>query len=363
MEILNHNLLPIALNIGLVLSGMIVLLLMIITAVHWQSDRQQKHAIAFDRNNEQLLVSYIECNIPVTEVIKSVKKKPLEAMRLLMEFSKKLQPVDQSRLLPLFGELIEVDEETSSLNSPSLKRRLQAAERLGYLKNETSANALLHALEDELMEVRYCAARSLAAHGQTKYIEPTLLAFDTEHEINWLRLVEIICDYGSLAVPSLLSVLENSQRKYPNYIVNVAIRVLGVLKEPRAVHELIHLLDHSDFSIRLNAARALGEIGDPAAIPPIAELSHDRDWAVRNKAIEAIGKLHAKTHIPILIEALSDSSWWVRFSSAQALRSLGQHGIQKLKEIMKSTHDVYAHDMCCQILGEHGLLEITNNPS
>jgi len=292
MEILNHNLLPIALNIGLVLSGMIVLLLMIITAVHWQSDRQQKHAIAFDRINEQLLVSYIECNIPVTEVIKSVKKKPLEAMRLLMEFSKKLQPVDQSRLLPLFGELIEVDEETSSLNSPSLKR-----------------------------------------------------------------------DYGSLAVPSLLSVLENSQRKYPNYIVNVAIRVLGVLKEPRAVHELIHLLDHSDFSIRLNAARALGEIGDPAAIPPIAELSHDRDWAVRNKAIEAIGKLHAKTHIPILIEALSDSSWWVRFSSAQALRSLGQPGIQKLKEIMKSTHDVYAHDMCCQVLGEHGLLEITNNPS
>jgi len=312
MEILNHNLLPIALNIGLVLSGMIVLLLMIITAVHWQSDRQQKHAIAFDRINEQLLVSYIECNIPVTEVIKSVKKKPLEAMRLLMEFSKKLQPVDQSRLLPLFGELIEVDEETSSLNSPSLKRRLQAAERLGYLKNETSANALLHALEDDVMEVRYCAARSLAAHGQTKYIEPTLLAFDTEHEINWLRLVEIICDYGSLAVPSLLSVLENSQRKYPNYIVNVAIRVLGVLKEPRAVHELIHLLDHSDFSIRLNAARALGEIGDPAAIRGNRQVARKNAYPHFNRSLVRLLMVGA-----LFIRPGSSLAWSTRNSETQ----------------------------------------------
>ncbi len=363
MEILNHNLLPLALNIGLALTGMIFLLLMIITAVHWQADRQQKHAIAFDQINEPLLMSYIECETPKTAVIKSMEKKPFEAMRLLMEFSKNLQPTDQSRLLPLFSELIEVDKETSALNSTSIKRRLQAAERLGHLKNDTSADALLHALEDEVMEVRYCAARSLAAHGQTKYIEPTLLAFDTDHEINWLRLVEITCDYGSFAVPTLLSVLENSQGKYSNNIINVAIRVLGVLKETQAVHELIRLLDHSDFSIRLNAARALGEIGDPVAISPIAELSHDPEWAVRNKAVEAIGKLHAKTHIPILTEAMSDSSWWVRFSAAQALHSLGLTGIEKLKDIMKSTHDVYAHDMCCQVLGEHGLLEITNNPS
>lgn len=363
MEILNYNLLPLALNIGLVLSGMIVLLLLIITAVHWQADRQHQHTIAFDRINKPLLMSYMECNTPETVVIKSMEEKPLEAMRLLMEFSNQLKPIEQSRLLPLFTGLIAFDVETSALYSPSTKRRLQAAERLGYLKNETSADALLHALEDKVMAVRYCAARSLAAHGQPKYIEPTLLAFDTEHEINWLRLVEITCDYGSSAVPTLLSVLKNSQGKYPNNIINVAIRVLGVLKEPQAVHELIHLLDHTDFSIRLNAARALGEIGDPAAISPVAELSHDPDWAVRNKAIEAIGKLHGKMHIPILTEALSDSSWWVRFSAAQALHSLGPLGIQKLKEIMKSTHDAYAHDMCCQVIGEHDLLEINNNPS
>jgi len=130
MEILNHNLLPLALNIGLVLTGMIFLLLVIITAVHWQADRQHKNAIAFDRINEPLLMSYIECDTPITAVIKSMKEKPLEAMRLLMEFSKNLQPFEQSRLVPLFGSLIEVDEETSALNSPSIKRRLQAAERL-----------------------------------------------------------------------------------------------------------------------------------------------------------------------------------------------------------------------------------------
>ena len=363
MEILNYNFYPLAFNIGLVISSMIVILIVIITATHWQADRKQKCTIAFDRINEPLLMGYIEGSTPNTVVIKSMEDNPLEAIRLLMEFSKKLQQPEQFRLLPLFTALIDVDKESTALNSPFIKRRLQAAERLGYLKNETSADALLHALEDKVMEIRYCAARSLAAHGQTKHIEPTLLAFDTEHEINWLRLVEITCDYGSSAVSTLLSVLENTQSKYPNNIINVAIRALGALKEQQAVHELIQLLDHTDFSIRLNAARALGEIGDPVAILPIAELSHDTDWAVRNKAVEAIGKLHAEMQIPILTEALCDSSWWVRFSAAQALHSLGITGIEKLKYIMKSTNDVYAHDMCCQVLGEHDLLVINNNPS
>ena len=363
MEILNQNLSSLVLDIGLVLSGMIIVLLMIITVVHAKTDRHQKIATAFDNANKPLLLSYLEGDTPRMTVIRSMEKEPSEAMRMLMDYSLKLQPTAQSRLLPLFAGLISVEREISELDNPHSKRRLQAAERLGYLKNETSAETLLYALKDEVLAVRYCAARSLAAHGKTAYIEPTLLAFDTEHEINWLRLVEIICSYGRPAVPKLLEMLGKPDGIYPNNILNVAIRALGTFKAPQAVQPLIHLLDHSDFSIRLNAARALGDIGDPEAIMPIANLSHDADWAVRNKAVEAIGKLHAKTQIPVLAEALTDSSWWVRFSAAQALHSLGRPGIEKLEEIMKNTRDLYAHDMCCQVLGEHDVLDTINNPS
>lgn len=363
MEILNYNLSSLALNIGLVISGMSAVLLMITTAVHWHKDRRKTQTMAFDKINEPLVMSYLDGKTPQIQVIKSMENDPMEAMQLLMDIHKKLPPTEQSRLLHLFAALPHVDNEISALDSPFTKRRLQAAERLGYLRNEGSAQALLHALEDDVLAVRFCAARSLAAHGNTDFIEPTLLAFETEPDIDRLRLVEIVLDYGTPAIPKLLAIIDSAKGKYSNNIMNVAIRALGTFKEPRSVNPLIRLLDHSEFSIRLNAARALGNIGDPAAISPVAELSRDPDWSVRNKAIQAMGKLHAESQIPVLVEALADPSWWVRYSAAQSLYSLGQPGIDKLNEIMNHTQDLSAHDMCCQVIGEHDLHDIKNNPS
>jgi HEAT repeat protein len=363
MEILDYNLSSLALNIGLVISGMSAVLLMITTAVHWHKDRRKTQIMTFDKINEPLVMSYLEGKTPQIQVIKSMENDPLEAMQLLMEIHKKLPPSEQSRLLHLFAALPHVDNEIPALDSPFTKRRLQAAERLGYLRNEASTEALLHALEDDVLAVRYCAARSLAAHGNTDFIEPTLLAFETEPDIDWLRLVEIVLDYGTPAIPKLLAIMNSPSGKYSNNILNVAVRALGTFKEPRAVNRLIRLLDHSEFSIRLNAARALGSIGDPAAISPVAELSHDPDSSVRNKAIQAIGKLHAESQIPVLVEALADPSWRVRYSAAQSLYSLGQPGINQLNEIMNHTQDLSAHDMCCQVISEHDLHDIKNNPS
>lgn len=363
MEILNYNLSSLALNVGLVISGMSVVLLMITTAVHWHKDRRKTQTMAFDRINEPIVMSYLEGKTPQMQVIKSMQNDPLEAMQLLMDIHKKISPDEQSRLLHLFAALPDIDKEISALDSPFTKRRMQAAERLGFLRNEASAEALLHALEDDVHAIRHCAARSLAAHGNTDFIEPTLLALDSETEIDWLRLVEIVLDYGTSAALTLLRIMNHPGGKYSNNILNVAIRSLGTLREPRAVKPLIRLLDHSEFGIRLNAARALGNIGDPAAISPVAELSHDPAWSVRNKAVQAMGKLHAESQIPILVEALADSSWQVRYSAAQSLYSLGQNGIQQLHEIMNQTQDLSAHDMCCQVIGEHDLHDTKNHPS
>lgn len=363
MEVLILNFLSVALYAALVLSTLCVVLLMAITALHWHADRHQRHAIAFDRSNKPLLMSYLEGTAPRMAVMRSMEEKPSEALRLLMELSAELQPSAQSRLLNLFPGFVEADKEISALESTQTKRRLQAAERLRYLKDESSTEALLDALDDDVLTVRYSAARSLAAHGNTESIEPILLAFDAEHQINWFRLIEIITDYGSSAVPTLLAVLENPEGKYSTNILNVAIRSLGIFMEPQAVKPLIHLLDHPDISIRLNAAHALGDIGDPTALTPVAELSHDPNWEIRNNAVQAIGKLHAENQIPILEEALSDPSWWVRFTAAEALYSLGQPGIEKLKEIKKSTHNPYAYDMCRQVIGEHEILDQNNIPS
>lgn len=363
MEILDNTYMEAVLNVGLVMSGMSIALIMITMVAHWLAERRQQHTLAFDRVNEPIVMNYLIGKTPQISVISAMGQEPSEAMNLLMELSRKLQPSAQSRLLPLFTGFSAVEKEITELDSPHAKRRIQAAERLAFLKNETSAEALVHALEDEAVAVRYGAARSLAAHGRPEFIEPTLLAFDLEHEINWFRLVEIISDYGPVAAPTLLTILEDPQWRESSSILNVVIRALGLLEELQAVGPLIELLHHPDLSVRLNAARALGDIGDPAAILPISALSHDPDAAMRKKAVDAMGRLQAETQIPVLEEALADESWWVRFSAAEALYSLGETGIRKLRDIRKNTHDVYVHDICSQILSEHELHNQKGNPS
>ncbi|HEX5791168.1 MAG TPA: HEAT repeat domain-containing protein [Luteolibacter sp.] len=363
MEILNQNMSVLAWNAGLLLMALSVALVLVIAIVHWRAERRRRHTLEFDQVNEPLVMSYLEGHVPQIAVIGSMGGEPSEAMDLLMELSRKLQPTAQSRLLPIFAGLPGVDQEVTALESPHAKRRLQAAERLAFLKNESSTEALLHALGDEVVAVRYGAARSLAAHGKPETIEPTLKAFDARHEINWFRLVEIILEYGPAASPVLLSMLANPDWSGSGNILHVVIRSLGLLKERRAVEPLIGMLNHTDIGVRLNAARALGDIGDPQAIEPVSGLSHDPDWAVRKKAVEAIGKLHAETQMPVLEEALSDPSWWVRFTAAEALYALGAHGIDRLKEIRRNTHDIYVHDICSQVLSEHDVHNQKANPS
>ena len=363
MEILSPNFTSIALNITLLLSALSGGVLLVITGVHWQIVRDKKHTTTFRQAAEPLIASYLAGHTTEQTVIEAMQKDPPEALSLLIKFSLKLKRAMRSRLLPLHASILMVDTEIAALKSSHIKRRVLAAEHLGYFKSTDSSEALLKALDDDVLAVRFSAAHSLAAHGKLEAIEPILLALDIPDQMHWQRVVEVILDYGLSAAPIIFNVLENSKEIYSNNIVNVAIRTLGLFRTPEALQPLIKLLDNPDYSIRLNAAHALGQIGDPAAIVAVAKLADDPAWRVRNEAVDAIGQLHAEKQIPILLHALTDSSWWVRFSAAQALHSLGQAGIIALKEVMKNTVKCHARDICRQVLEEHHIFDTKKNPS
>lgn len=357
MEILGPNFISIVLNIGLFLLVLSVILLLVITVVHWQTDRHQKHTATFDQSIHPIIVSYLDGHTTEQAAIEAMRKDPTNALCLLIHLFQKLEPNKRPRLQPLFAALIVIDDEISALESHNVKRRLLATERLGYLKTETSAMALLQSLDDEIPAIRLSAARSLAAHGKTDAIEQILLALDLPEELDDLRVVEAISHYGPSAAPTLLAVLEDTTGKYSNDTIIVASRVLGMLQTPEAVQPLISLLHNTEPSVRLNAAQALGELGNPEAISSLAALANDPEWEVRSKAMEAIGALHADRQIPVLSRALCDPSWWVRSSAAQALHSLGQPGINELQDVMTHTADNHAREMCCQVLEEHNILD------
>jgi HEAT repeat protein len=91
------------------------------------------------------------------------------------------------------------------------------------------------------------------------------------------------------------------QIEYDRYY---AVHLLGALKNPEAVPDLLALLH--DETVNYNAAWALGEIGDGRAIRPLIGALKDSDARMRVSAIHALEKLQAREAVPHLRALLSD---------------------------------------------------------
>lgn len=357
MEILAPSFLRAALDVSLTLAAMSALVLAVIVIVRLRAQTRAHKAAAFRSAAEPLVTAYLAKRESVEPVVEALRQDPANALELLMQTSDRLEPRERLPLHPLFHSLPQQQKETGALQNRHWERRLQAAERLGYIGDDLSAPALLEALQDPVLAVRFAAARSLATLCETGSIRDIVLAFDLPSEMNQRRVAEVLYSFGPAGAATLLEILENKEGGFSDNAIDVAARVLGMLREPAAIEPLTRLLEHSDFRVRLNAVRSLGMIGDRAASDPIARLASDKSWEVRNVVMQSLGKLHADRHIAILSEGLRDASWWVRFSAAQALWSLGKPGREALTAALNESSDRFARDMSRQILEEHGAIE------
>lgn len=357
MEILAPSLLRAALDISLVLAAMSILLLAVIIIVRLRAQAEAHKADVFRRAVEPLITAYLAKREKIENVVDALQRDPANAMPLLMDIADRLEPQERLPLHTLFVSLPQQQKESTALQNRHWERRLQAAERLGYLGDDLSAPALLDALQDPVLAVRYAAARSLATLRENSAIRSIVLAFDLPSEMNQRRVAEVLYSFGPTAAAPLLEILKNKDGVFSDNVIDVASRVLGMLREPAAVEPLTKLLDHPEFRVRLNAVRSLGTIGDRAASDPIARLAHDTSWEVRNVVMQALGKLHSERHIGLLTEGLRDASWWVRFSAAQALWEMGKPGHEALTTAMNDSADRFARDISRQILEEHGAIE------
>jgi len=359
MELLSSETLRVAFNVALMLTAMSAVVLAVIVAVRVAAQSEDRHAARFRRRAEPLVTAYLAGREKTPAVAAVLQQDSDRALPLLMEISDRLEPDTRAALRPLFTSLPLREKEAAALRHRRWERRMQAAERLGYLGDGISVPALLDALQDPVLAVRFAAARSLATIGEKRAIPQITLAFDLPGEMNQRRVAEILLEFGPDGKRELLDVLRNADRAYSDNAVGVAARVLGMLRATEASGPLTDLLGHDDFRIRLNAVRSLGLIGDRAATGAVAKLCTDPAWEVRNAAMQALGRLQAESCLANLTAALRDDSWWVRFSAAQALWELGQPGREALTTAMSGDSDRYARDMSRQVLEEHGALRGT----
>jgi len=101
-----------------------------------------------------------------------------------------------------------------------------------------------------------------------------------------------------------------------------ATKVLGEIKDGRAVPGLINVLLHNDWRVRAAAASALGEIKDPRAVPALIKVMLDEDRAVRGDAEKALLKI-GNFAVSEFIRALGDDNLDTRKVAVKILDNLG----------------------------------------
>jgi len=355
MEILAPTLLRTFFWIAVALTLASLLSLLFIIALRWLTDRRLQHTSRFRRNAGPLVSAYAETNTTNgSDTLAVLQADRQEARLLLLTLSAAAAPPERAKIATLFAGLNLVPDELSRLDSRRWETRMEAAQNLGYMGDDTAVPALRKTLHDEVLAVRLAAAYSLAALGRTETTSEIITAFDLPGEMNQRRVAEILMKFGPDGTQTLLAVAANTEGKYSDNAIGVAVRVLGLLHAQPAAKQLLPLLKHSEYRVRLNAARSLGLIGDAATAHEITPLVEDQTWEVRNAAVQALGRLKANQEAT-LVKALADHAWWVRFSAARALYALGDTGIRALKDAVAGNADGYARDISRQVLQENGL--------
>ena len=351
------NLIAIVLTSALVLTFLSVLLLIVIIGLRIFTDRSLEHESDFRKRALPVLKGFLGGDAPADVTVAILSKDPYRALQLLMEESDSLGEGGRDKLRPLFASFSVVKEEISILKSNLWQNRLHAAVRLGYFGDDSALPALMTALRDDVVAVRFAAARSLSQLSCTEAVEPIIRSLDVPGEVSQRRVAEILFILGAKANEAILEILKSAS--YNDASLSIAARVAGLLRDKLAVPPLQNLLTHQVPNVRLNAVRSLASIGDHATIPSIASLSGDSSWEVRSSVMAALGRLHATTQIPLLLQGLSDQEWWVRHNAGASLIQLGDQGIKALRNAVDHHVDAYGRDVSRQILQQQGLLPAT----
>ena len=203
--------------------------------------------------------------------------------------------------------------------SPMKWTRARALRVLGELKVPASVPTLLQALEDRDSDVRNVAARSLG-RMKLQAAEEALVSLLGKHDQAVSARIAAICiEMGPRTAPLLIRSLRDGSPKARFW----SARILGEIRDPRAVRSLGDALLDPEADVRSASTWALGEIGERATGPLVEPLLRDPLWYVRAHAAESLGKLGDGSYAPVLGDALRDRSWWVRKNALDALVRLG----------------------------------------
>jgi HEAT repeat protein len=267
-------------------------------------------------------------------------------LRLLLRQLDLLRGSEAATITDYLEQAAFVDELAGRLAHGRPWQRAAAADELGRTRSAHAVPPLAAALSDDADDVRVVAARSLALIGRPEAVDALAHALISPTRWALALMSDNLVLLGGAALPALLAMAG----RHETQIVLTAVRIMGEIRDARALPALVSLLVTSrSVDVRAQAACALGKVGGQEAVDALLPALSDPAWEVRAQAAKAAGRIGDPAAVPALERALPDASWWVRVNCAEALGQLRETGGAALRRIAAGS-DRYAAEQAAAVL-------------
>jgi HEAT repeat protein len=225
-----------------------------------------------------------------------------------------------ARALGAIGDQQAVESLLEALKDPELEVRIEAVKALGKFKHPDTFEAMADMLlEDPQIEARQAAATAFGETGHPRAVPYLLLAlrdpfwwYEREQAAN--ALLKAIQEMGAIAVEALLEALTDKEGTVRRY----AARLLGQVRDPRAIGPLGLALYDTHFEVGRVAAESLAGFGSPGLKVLAEVLNHPEAW-LRQHAIAGLTLSNDKRIVPVILDMLRDPDREVQKQAIQAL--------------------------------------------
>lgn len=243
-----------------------------------------------------------------------------------------------------------MDRQALNLLRGRVRSKLIGLTCLRHLADPTHWNAVQSLLLSRNAIVALSAAQTLVAMDASKAMQLILPAAVNRPDWALPRLISLCQQAGEQAVTTpLLIVLSSSEDPRRERLVPLLAQ-----GDPRhaAPWARARLDEGAPAEYLQVALRCLCELGDPRDRTRLLRaLKHEQD-SVRLAALQALHKQARREDNELFLPLLADSSWWVRQAAADSLATLPGASPDALQQLLEQVHDRYGRDALRRAIAE-----------
>ena len=137
-------------------------------------------------------------------------------------------------------------------------------------------------------------------------------------------------------------------------VQEAAAAVLATIADERVLTPLLLALRSSDWIVRMHAAQAFGRVKRADTVEALIPLLQDKVKAVREEAATALAAI-GDTAIPCLVHALKHEDWLVRLHAVESLgKTQSPRAVEPLLSLLFNDSDSAVREDAVRALGEIG---------